>query len=404
MMRPLIVFVESYVAGGADRVVATLLPALPKISVELFINARCDPAVLLAGALPPNVTVHRYAWTTVAELAQWAARGRWSWSRRLRQLWSVVWRYPLLLLVFLRLRRLFLPLNPQAVWVNNGGYPGGDLCRIASLAAAGIEGCKSIHLVHSLAQPPRPLLKWPEHLLDRLLDRATVMVTVSRAAADSLKSNRVFVQTPAVLYNGLHDRAAVVPLPSGRVLQLLQVGYFDRNKNHVLSVRALGILKRAGIVNVHLTLIGKEAEPGCLDALHALIDTEGVHQQIIFAGFVSDVDARYDNSHALVLTSQTEGMPMCVLEAMRAGRTVVATPAGGVPEMVMHRLTGWVLSGGNAEELAQVWQRWLAHPQELREWGAAARQRFVELYLLGRQVERLSRLLELAPHPRSGHP
>ncbi len=404
MTRPLIVFVESYVAGGADRVVATLLPVLPPVPIELFVNARCDPAVLLAAALPPNATLRRYDWTTVAELAEWAARGRWVWSRCLRRLFSVAWRYPLLLLAFLRLSRWFRRLDPQAVWVNNGGYSGGDLCRIASLAASRIRQCKSIHLIHSMAQPSRPLLRWPEYLFDRLLDRATAMATVSTAAADSLRSNRAFRQTPLVIYNGLHDRQSTVAPPVGPVLRLLQVGYFDRNKNHALSVRALGILKRAGIVNVHLTLIGKEAEPGCLDALRALIDAEGVDKQITFAGFVADVDVWYDNSDAVVLTSQIEGMPMCILEAMRAGRTVVATPAGGVPEIVQHQQTGWILKGSNAPELAQVWQRWLAHPQELREWGAAARQRFVELYLLERQVERLNHLLELASSPRLGHP
>lgn len=399
MTRPLVIVLESYVAGGADRVVANLLPRLPRVPIDLVVNARCDPSVLLAGALPDNVSLHRYAWTTPAEWADWSHRGRSPLGRQLRRAVSVAVRYPLLWILWLRCRRWLGRRRPRAVWVSNGGYPGGDVCRVATIAAGRLPDCRVVHLVHGLAQAPRRPLRWPELWLDRRLDRSARIVAVSRAVAVSLRAHRALRQEPLVIPTGLTLGPEPAPPPRGPVLALVQVGYFDRNKNHALSIRALGLLRRDGVCNVRLTIVGKEVERGRLESVRRLAEAEGVSSQVRYAGFVSDMDAAYAHCDAVVLTSLVEGLPLCVLEAMRAGRAVVATRAGGVPELVVPHRTGWLLSNADPAELAGVWRRWLANPAELAACGRRARERFVRLYPLDVQAQRMADALGLESGP-----
>lgn len=396
MTRPLIVFLETYVAGGADRVVANVLPQLPPVPIELMINARCDPAILLGAPLPAHVEVHRYAWRTPAELAAWSRRASTRFGGLGRRAVSVALRYPLLALLWLRCRRWFRRRHPRAVWVSNGGYPGGDVCRVATIAAGALPDCTVVHLVHSVAQPPRRSLRWLERRIDRWLDRSARVIAVSGAVARSLRAQRAISQDPLVVPNGLPTGPHPSPPPCNGGLALLQVGYFDRNKNQAMAVRALGELRRASVRDVSLTFVGKEVDRGQLDAIRALAESEGVAGQIRYAGFLSDMDAAYAACDAVVVTSLVEGHPVSVLEAMRAGRAVVATPAGGVDELVEHGKTGWVLAGWDHSDLAAVWRRWLADPSELAAWGAHAYEEFVSRYRVKVQADQLAEILGLS--------
>jgi glycosyltransferase involved in cell wall biosynthesis len=313
----------------------------------------------------------------------------------------VALRYPLLLLLWLRCRRLFARLRPQAVLVSNGGYPGGEVCRLATIAAGARPGCVVVHLVHGVAQPPRRALRFVERWIDRRLDRAARVAAVSAAVARSLGEARAISQEPLVIANGLPIGPEPGPPPRGGRLSLLQVGYFDRNKNQAMAIRALAELRRAGASGVSLTFAGREVDRGAQAALEALAEAEGVASQIRFAGFADDMDALYAACDAVVLTSLVEGHPVSVLEAMRAGRAVVTTPAGGCAELVEQGGTGWVLPGWEPSDLAAVWRRWLEHPDELASWGAAARARFVRRYDVTLQADRLAHALRLPAGPGS---
>src|SRR5207244_13555783 len=59
-----------------------------------------------------------------------------------------------------------------------------------------------------------------------------------------------------------------------------------------------------------------------------------------------------DDARALVLPSESEGLPRVVIEAFLRGRAVVATRAGGTPEIVEHELNGLLVDRGDAAGLA----------------------------------------------------
>ena len=66
-------------------------------------------------------------------------------------------------------------------------------------------------------------------------------------------------------------------------------------------------------------------------------------EELIFLGDVDDMPRLYNRSDILVLTSEREGLPNCILEAMSSGLPVVANDVGGVSELVIDKETGFLI-------------------------------------------------------------
>jgi glycosyltransferase involved in cell wall biosynthesis len=78
-------------------------------------------------------------------------------------------------------------------------------------------------------------------------------------------------------------------------------------------------------------------------------------------------------SDIFVLASDWEGHPLSVMEALAAGLPVVATSAGGVPELVADRVTGILVPPGDVRALAAALRLLVQNPRRRRELGEAGR-------------------------------
>lgn len=391
------VVVEGYIAGGADRVLAQLLPHFQSLRIELLVNTNLNTSILLNQPLPANVSLRKYSWTTPASIGNWAISTASAVMILPRRILSVLLRFPVMVLLFLRFFNYFRKNRPDILFINNGGYPGGEACRMAVAAAVAHGGIRIIHLVHSLAtlpQKPFFLLEW---LIDRIIERRGCFVAVSDAVAGSLIQLRKLKANVVTIYNGLPIAPPPLPPLCGKPLEFLQVGYLCQEKNQKFSILALAILARQGFKDIRITFVGEEAEKGYMHELTELAKQLGVSDQISFTGFVRDIEGMYLQHDAILLTSIVEGMPMCVLEAMRAGRAVIATTVGGVPELIEHFRTGYLLKGAAPVELSEIWKQLLDKPETLGHMGASAYQRFVEKFTLDAQVGKYLELINLPP-------
>lgn len=87
--------------------------------------------------------------------------------------------------------------------------------------------------------------------------------------------------------------------------------------------------------------------------------------RVIFLGNRSDVPVVMSALDLLVVNSEAEPFGLVMLEAMACGTPVIATAAGGVPEIITHNETGWLVPVGDAEALASAIVE-LSHDADLR--------------------------------------
>lgn len=98
------------------------------------------------------------------------------------------------------------------------------------------------------------------------------------------------------------------------------------------------------------------------------------------AGFVDNVPGLFSGLDLYVLPSDTEGIPLALLEAMAAGLPVVATRVGGVPEVVVDGVTGFLVPPRQPKALAQAIVRLLVDPDLAKSMGASGRERAESMF------------------------
>jgi glycosyltransferase involved in cell wall biosynthesis len=187
------------------------------------------------------------------------------------------------------------------------------------------------------------------------------------------------------------------PSPVDKPLTLVAVGRLVKEKRLDRFISALARLRAEFHLNVKGLIVGPSSPPQDLRLqLENQARTLGLFPEFVqFRGAVSDMRAIYDQAATCVLTSDWEGTPNVLLEAMACGLPVVATKVGGVPEIVQHQRTGLLVephdAGGLVAALAQ-----LVENRELRtRMGQAARSFVEESHSLVRLPTYLGRLYEL---------
>lgn len=162
------------------------------------------------------------------------------------------------------------------------------------------------------------------------------------------------------------------PLPEGGP-HLVAIGRLTEQKGFPLLIETMAIAAR-NLPSLHLTICGD-------GVLRPLVDAEiarhGLGKHISIVGWIdeSGVRAAIAASHALILPSLAEGLPMVVIEAMACGRPVIATCINGVPELVTST-EGWLVPAGDAQALADAIMTLSQTPPEtIATMGLAARAR-----------------------------
>ena len=106
----------------------------------------------------------------------------------------------------------------------------------------------------------------------------------------------------------------------------------------------------------------------------------GAGERVRFLGVRRDVPGLLAAADLFVLSSVREGLSLSLLEAMRAGRAVVATDVGGNREAVVPGATGLLVPAGDAAALAEAMAALAADGAKRAAWGGAARRRWEERF------------------------
>ena len=120
----------------------------------------------------------------------------------------------------------------------------------------------------------------------------------------------------------------------------------------------------------------------------------GIAGRCRFLGWQSDVHAIYAAADLVTLTSNNEGSPVSIIEAMAAGRPIVSTAVGGVPDVVRDGVDGVLVRSGDTDGLASAINSLLADPLQRDDLGAAARSSVRRRYDASRLISDVTALYE----------
>jgi L-malate glycosyltransferase len=121
-------------------------------------------------------------------------------------------------------------------------------------------------------------------------------------------------------------------------------------KNHPFLIRALAALPEV----FHLVLIG---EGPSRPELELLTKRLGVTARVHFTGEVLSDRNLHQFFDVSALVSRSEGFPNAILEALAARRAVVATPVGGIPDLIKHESTGLLVDPDDVDRLVEHFSR-----------------------------------------------
>jgi glycosyltransferase involved in cell wall biosynthesis len=243
---------------------------------------------------------------------------------------------------------------------------------------------------------------WLERLTHPL---AAYVVVNSARVADSLTDRQVAPRRRTVVIanavagetvaiggsDRIRERTALGCAPSNFVW--LTAGSLEPQKNHAALVRAFTEVHRRH-PDARLLIAGE----GSLESsLRALTQDLAVTGAVSFLGLRRDLPRVMRLADAFVLASRWEGMPNVVLEALAAGLPTVATPVGGVPELVTPGVTGWLATSPEPRDLSSAMLALMRHPHEERlAIASTARARVVERHGVEPIVEAWSDVIDRA--------
>lgn len=246
------------------------------------------------------------------------------------------------------------------------------------------------------------LYLWSDRLIAPFT--TTVVCVNERDRTDGLRLGTCRADRTVVIHNAVDVHAAPRAALLGTPPVIVSVGRLKSPKDPLTLVHALGRLEPGSF---RAALVGDGPDR---PQLAAAIHCAGLDGSVELLGERFDVPAVLASADVFVLSSLSEGLPISVLEAMAAGLPVIASLVGGVPEMVVHGETGFLVAPNDPAALGDALRPLVGDADLRRRLGAAGRERALSLFDLPRfrdahlalYRDLLSRRTAQRPTPPSG--
>ncbi len=222
------------------------------------------------------------------------------------------------------------------------------------------------------------------------MGRVSRFITVSEDNRSHLVNNHgvpaakvrvVYNGTPDPGYNVAGSRASDAPV------NLLVAGALEERKGHMVLLSAMDRLPE----RIRLDIAGEGPLRGELEEALASGKYGG---RVSLLGRVEDMAGLIARSDILVVPSLIEATPYVILEAMAAGRPVVASAIFGIPEQVEDGVTGILTKPGDVDSLAEAVLRVSEEPGLIGKMGGAGRKRYEDRFTLERSVAKTVEVYE----------
>ena len=188
--------------------------------------------------------------------------------------------------------------------------------------------------------------------------RTTKIVAVSNALKNALINDKAPPEKIVVIPNRIDQDwlADSVKLPSGPTKTVLTVGRLHPGKGQQVFLEAAALIKQR-FPNVRFVIAGEEYKTSLEDLgfkqeLVRLAERLGLQGAVEFVGYTDQLREIYKQASVVVVASFEETFGLTALEAMAAGRPVVASAIPGISELIQDNETGLLFKPGDSEDLA----------------------------------------------------
>ncbi len=288
------------------------------------------------------------------------------------------------------LRTLLAQLRPALVHVNDIWWAP------HTIAALGDVPARRVPIVVHVRQEIEP-----DKVRRYGLDRVEAVIAISRQVERALAAGGVAAGRLHMIYSGLEwpqplpgaqareSICRALGLPADAVLLGTVANVFPR-KGYEVMLRALpGILD--AVPAAHYVIVGSE-EPDYARSLRALSRELGVLDRVHMVGFQDPVQPYLAALDLYVHPALMEGFGIAVVEAMAAGKAVVAARTGGLPEVVEHERTGLLVAPGDPVQLSAAVLSLLQDAVRREQMGSRGAARVREQFSLKAAVAAIGQL------------
>lgn len=187
-----------------------------------------------------------------------------------------------------------------------------------------------------------------------IVKKVDSVVSVSNAVKESYSAFlKNYDYKSVTIYNGIAEDILIKGSSSvfnvDDTIKILYVGRLSAEKGVSLLVDAVSKLG----FKYELKLVGEGAER---KELEKQVKNLGISDRVVFAGFQSDVGSFLEKCNIFVLPTLWESFGLSIVEAMSYGRVCVANAIGGIPEIIIDRINGYLCQHLNAECLSEIIQ------------------------------------------------
>jgi glycosyltransferase involved in cell wall biosynthesis len=259
-----------------------------------------------------------------------------------------------------------------------------------------------LHTVHNLAEREiEPGLRWLQRYA---LHHGAFPVAVAEEVAVSL--GRLYgIQPCSVIPNGIPTNYYARPQTACKEWRAREgfgpddvlfvcVARFAPQKNHALLLKAFA-QGPASDIHAHLVLVGEGDLRGQLDIQAKDL---GIAAKVHFLGLRTDIPDVLGAMDVFVLSSDYEGNPLSVMEAMASGLPVVSTSAGGVRDLFESEKEGLLVRLGDVQGLANAMTSLLINREARQSMGTAAKRRARESFDVSTMIQAYEELYEHLVH------
>ncbi|MGB7161382.1 MAG: glycosyltransferase family 4 protein [Tepidisphaeraceae bacterium] len=195
-----------------------------------------------------------------------------------------------------------------------------------------------------------------------------------------------------IVHCGIDDSFLKAPkTPPPQAPRLVCVGRLGQAKGQLALVEAAAKLAAEGL-DFEIALIGDGPMRGPIESL---IAKHNLSNHVKLLGWCDNEGVRREiqNARAMVMPSFAEGLPVVFMESFALQRPVIATQIAGVPELVRHGESGWLVPASAIEELVDAMREALTMPlSRLWQMGRAGAEIVAENHIAAREAAKLAAL------------